>query len=518
MKPSGIDERPTQQSQPIVKSDGVTPSERYLAKLAEKSFLNLWSYPNPFRDQKGSGKGDGKEICDLLVVCDKHILIFSEKTISWPDGDLNVAWCRWFKRVIRNSLKQIKGAERWVSEHPNRIFLDRECTVPLPIGIPSPDERVIHRVIVARGAAEACRRHFPGHSGSLIIKPYITADEHWIGNHDEIEPFAIGDVDPTNTFVHIMDEVTLDVIMQELDTIRDLTDYLEKKARFVRSGRLLAAIGEENLLAHYAIHINEKNEHDFEFENEIESVIFDDSYYSSLTSDPRYIRKRQADKISYLWDRLIEIFTKPMLAGELLTSEVYNFNLRDQELGVRYMALQRRFERRSLGEAFFEALEIGKTKSRFFQRVMKPANKNENDTAFFFHTLKYLTSMGRYEEYRKIRIASSLIYARGILERYSYLKRIVGIACEPSGQNHGGSEDLIYLEQADWSDEQRLEIRQDCKKAGVLQNKARVTPLDEQEFPDVKTNNKKPEDLSDLNHGMNRKQRRAMKAKARRRK
>ena len=359
MKPSGMDERPEQHRPPIIKADGVTSSERYLAKLAEKSFLNLWSYPNPFRDQKGSGKGDGKEICDLLVVCDKHILIFSEKTVAWTDTDLNVAWCRWFKRVVRDSVKQIKGAERWVNEHPNRIFLDRECTVPFPISIPSPDDRVIHRVVVARGATGACRHHFPGHSGSLLIKPYITADEHWRGNPGEVEPFAIGDVDPSGSFVHVMDEVTLDVIMQELDTIRDLTYYLEKKAVFIRSGRLLAALGEENLLAYYSVHINNKDEHDFEFDNEDASVIFDDSHYPSLINHPRYIAKKQADEKSYLWDKLIEKFTTSMLAGSLLLLEGYNFDLSDQEHGVRYMALQRRFERRSLGEAFLNVNRPG---------------------------------------------------------------------------------------------------------------------------------------------------------------
>jgi len=93
-KPSGIDEHPEQFRPPIVKAEGVTKSERYLAKLANKSFLNLWSYPSPFRDQKQGGKGDGKELCDLLVVCGRYIIIFSEKTIKWTGGDLSTAWCR----------------------------------------------------------------------------------------------------------------------------------------------------------------------------------------------------------------------------------------------------------------------------------------------------------------------------------------------------------------------------------------------------------------------------------------
>jgi hypothetical protein len=35
----------------MYRSEGTTASERYLAKLCQKSFLSLWSYPNVFRDQ-----------------------------------------------------------------------------------------------------------------------------------------------------------------------------------------------------------------------------------------------------------------------------------------------------------------------------------------------------------------------------------------------------------------------------------------------------------------------------------
>ena len=151
----------------VPKAEGVTQSERYLARLAEKSFLNLWSYPAPFRDQQQSGCGDGKELCDLLVVCGRYIVIFSEKTIAWPRGNLTVAWRRWAKRAVRDAAKQAKGAERWITEFPERLFLDRQCETPFPIALPPPGERIIHRVVVARGAAAACRKHVRGSSGSL---------------------------------------------------------------------------------------------------------------------------------------------------------------------------------------------------------------------------------------------------------------------------------------------------------------------------------------------------------------
>ncbi|KIN77851.1 SEC-C motif domain protein [Sulfitobacter mediterraneus KCTC 32188] len=70
-------------------------------------------------------------------------------------------------------------------------------------------------------------------------------------------------MNPDGSFVHVLDDVSLDIVMNELDTVRDFTDYLGKKEEFVRSGQLLSAQGEENLLAYYAIRINEDGDHDF---------------------------------------------------------------------------------------------------------------------------------------------------------------------------------------------------------------------------------------------------------------
>ena len=35
---------------PLTKSPGVTATERMLADFCERSFLKLWSYPNPYKD------------------------------------------------------------------------------------------------------------------------------------------------------------------------------------------------------------------------------------------------------------------------------------------------------------------------------------------------------------------------------------------------------------------------------------------------------------------------------------
>ena len=93
----------------MAKSQGTTPSERYLAKLCEQTFLSLWSYPNVFRDQGRVRNGGGKEVCDLLVVCGRDVVIFSDKSCDFPaTGNLKTDWSRWYKRAIKNSTKQLQ--------------------------------------------------------------------------------------------------------------------------------------------------------------------------------------------------------------------------------------------------------------------------------------------------------------------------------------------------------------------------------------------------------------------------
>ena len=274
--------------------------------------------------------------------------------------------------------------------------------------------------------------------------------------------------------------------MRELDTIGDFVDYLERKEKFIRSDRLLQADGEENLLAYYAIRVNEQGEHDFV--NTGDRLTIDGSHYARFTNNAQYVAKKEADKISYLWDELIETFTRHMLDGTSVTLGNYKFKLENSELGVRYMALERRFLRRSHAEAVKGALEAGATEDMFFRMMIRPAGSRDNENAFFILTFRYKESTLEglnYEQYRQERTNAAHIYANGILERFPHLQRVIGITREPAGQPHGVSEDMIYAEQAAWTEDERRAIRSDCKKLGVLRDDIPTRRWPGKEFPDV---------------------------------
>ena len=161
-------------------------SEQYVSTICKKSFLSLWSYRNPL------GK-NSKELCDILVVSEPDIIIFSVKEIDIShSGDEQVDGIRWVKRAIKKSYNQIYGAERWIQNSTNIITKDGKKGVPFP----DVSSRRIHRVAIALGSENKF--------------PVLSAD------------FGKG-------FVHIFDEISLSIIMNELDTISDFAKYLTDK-------------------------------------------------------------------------------------------------------------------------------------------------------------------------------------------------------------------------------------------------------------------------------------------------
>jgi hypothetical protein len=134
----------------IKRGIGRSPTEEKLAALADKIFLNLWTYPNLF-------KSDGKELCDLLVVCRNDVLIFRRQNIAWQKrDDFGLSWSRWYHRAIEESAAQINGASRYLREHPDELFLDTTCKGKFPLTLPPLDRRRLHHIAVALGASEAC--------------------------------------------------------------------------------------------------------------------------------------------------------------------------------------------------------------------------------------------------------------------------------------------------------------------------------------------------------------------------
>jgi len=444
---------PDPQPEPVQPAEGVTDAERYLAKLCRRSFLSLWSYPGVFRDQgRTDGKGDGKEVCDLLVVFDNHIIIFSDKDCHFQDGiNLRVAWARWFKKAVLASAKQVWGAERWIRDYPTRLFLDRKCTKPFPINLPKPDKAIFHRIVVAHDASRACKSVCGG-SGSLMLDNTIVGDVHVYSR-----PFTIGRLDAVRGYVHVFDDTSLDIVMTTLDTISDFTAYLAKKEKFLTGERKVLAAGEEELLAVYLAKLNKSKEHDFVIKESYDGVVFTEGHWKSFVSSPE--RQAQIE-----WDRIIEKFAHHVMTG----TQYFGGDrpLRDQESGFRFLAREPRTRRRMLAASFMEVLEKSRTAKLWDARVMPPL-----DTRFPYYVFLFFRREPgpTDEEYRNRRAHLLTAYCEVTKLMHPRAIDIIGIATE-AGLLAERSEDFLYLNARDWTaaDDQQAKETQDA--LGILKS------------------------------------------------
>ncbi|MBE3096579.1 MAG: hypothetical protein IMZ44_05550, partial [Planctomycetes bacterium] len=422
-----------------MKSSGTTPSERYLAHLCKGTFLSLWSYPNIFRDQgQHKGCGDGKELCDLLVLHGNDIIIFSDKSCDFPDtGNLHLDWCRWFRRSVLNSAMQVYGAERWLRQHPDRLFLDRKCTQKFPLSPPAAQDLHFHRIVVALNAGDRCRREFHG-NGGLKIVPSIVGKSHVDPQDARFEPFAVGQVDPKRGLIHVFDDKTLDIMLRELDTVSDFLGYLTRKEELISSGRLAKASEESDLLAVYLTHIDHTGrQHGFPLLPDNSRLLVDDGKWNSLAQNPQYIAKKHADKISYAWDHIIEEMSGHAVNGTLVYDPP---PFAKSELILRIMASESRLGRRVLSDALRGLLKD--TPNRKGQIGIKTVlSKDVKGTAYVFVAM---SNDGRPDELFRLYRRNYLDeYCRVVAAQHKDVRRFVGLATEV-GWGAERSYDLVY--------------------------------------------------------------------------
>lgn len=467
----------------IERSDGITPSEKYLKKLCDRAFLSLWSYSGIYRNQKQGDKGDGKELCDLIVVFEEHIIIFSDKYIRFPkSGNIKLDWGRWYRKAIRDSAKQIYGAERWIKKFPDRLFIDRSCNQPFPIEFPAFHKAKFHRIITVHGVAEQCKRFFNGGSGSLIIDNTVKGDEHYA---DNCLPFVVGQVDPNKGYVHIFDDVTLDIILQTLDTVTDFVNYLQRKEYFLSRAELsVRATGEEDLLAFYLQRLDENNEHDFVLpEKDFNGVTISEGFWDDFVNSPERKSQIEANQISYSWDALIETFNKHILNDTQYYAQPYGAT--NQEQSIKFLARENRTRRRMLAKSLHEIL-LKTPPTELGARIMAPSHKG--DPYYVFVLLPHQDGVSE-DEYREMRRVVLRSYCMVTKYKFPDAEDILGFATE-SGRREYGSEDLLYLDARVWTEEDQKIAEEFHNDVGLLKKINRFAEK-EFEFPIEKTKKKK---------------------------
>lgn len=290
----------------------MTPSEKYVSELCEKSFLPFWSFPNPV------GKKN-KELCDILIVCGNTIIIISVKDISVSEHDDKlIRYERWIKKAIHDSVDQIYGAERFLNSVDEVFSKDKKAKIKLP----HKAARIIYRIAIAFGSDD----DFPLLTGN----------------------FGKG-------YVSVFDEKSTYTILNELDTINDFTDYLIAKEKFI-ADKIIHIPHEIDFLAFYlqtGLDVNVPNG----------AIIAGRDLWEGYIESSEYIKWREDIAVSYIWDFMIQ-----QLHERHINSTTTDEWKEELEEAIRTINLETRINRIELGEILDDAI-----KNKVNARMLRPS-------------------------------------------------------------------------------------------------------------------------------------------------
>lgn len=422
------------------KSSGVTATERMLAEFCERSFLKLWSYPNPYKD-------DGHELCDLLAVFGDTIFIFFDRENELPDvpdKDPQVLWDRWKRNVIDRQVKTAHGAERYIrSGRP--IFLDAKREQPFPV-LYDKNKAVIHKIIVAHGAKEACERASPQNVyGSLAIT-YGETDG------GPTAPFHV-EIDKRNP-VHILDSHNMPIVLGELNTVSDFAAYLDEKIRAAGVLDYLRYCGEEDLLGHYLLNYDAPTKRHVIGPKDkipVNGVMIGEGEWHDFIQTDLYKNTKKEDRISYFWDELIQRTCQNSLDGTLGG----NSNIARGESAIYEMVKEPRFVRRALAEKMLTAVERFPDGGAFTRQVTFLPSFRPN-VAYVLLQLRVPDAFRAEPDYRETRQAMLEIACGAAKNKFPNLVKVIGIGIEaPKFSGGTVAEDFILMPCETWTDEMR---------------------------------------------------------------
>ena len=292
-------------------------------------------------------------------------------------------------------------------------------------------------IAVTRGGHEAAARYFGGgSSGSLMLNSMLEGDAHY--EH----PFEVGFPLKGRRFVHVLDEVTVDALLEELDTVPDLVDYLVCKERyFGTNGVLMHVAGEEELLARYMCTM-ENGRHTLpKVPPAAGAVTLLEGDWRFYRSSPQRAAKREADQGSYMWDELIEYQASFVRAGTAIGRPEIPPETVDHERILRAIASEPRLARRDLASQFRFALSKSEPGKKFARMILSGDTMSRG---YVFLTIPKPPNVD-YQDYREMRSTVLLAYCHGIQQHFPCVTEAIGIASEPFSEKVA-SQDFLYVD------------------------------------------------------------------------
>ncbi|MBP2281744.1 hypothetical protein H4V97_000062 [Flavobacterium sp. CG_23.5] len=329
--------------------------EDFVEFLAEKAYLKYWCFANPM-----DLEGDGKEICDFLILFYDTAIIISVKNYY-----VNGNYDRFLKKVIGKSTKQLFGAQRKFKQR-DKIKLKHEI----------------------QGEVEFDTKTFQN-----IFKITISVGE-------DFEHYEFVDYHNEKGIVNIFNRETAGIIFNELDTIKDLVQYLKARETLLQlNNKKVCYCREKDLIADFVTNAREFSPTLLDNFTEETKVIA--GKWENYIEQREVILKKLEDENSYFIDKMVKENILPMQDGELLAKK--------------FMTMSR-FERRVLANNLFELVTKYENEKDFLARRFTVFN----GVAFLF--IYYPIERTQKE------IDQILLYAQQLYAYYKNTDQIVLLA------------------------------------------------------------------------------------------
>lgn len=381
-------------------------AEAFVYELAKNTFLTDWCYLNPKLP-------NGKEICDLLIVYDDTLIIWQIKDLKLDKDNKYDEW------QVKRNLKQILTAKY-------RLLKSK-----LPIELENPQ----------RGKEQFDPTKI---KKTYLISALLGAGEDYYAFMSERE----------GNKIHTFTRKFTEIVLKELDTINDFTEYLKAKESILPESRIILNNGEEELLAYYIM-----NERTFRTIGESPMSLIVDGIWEELQKKPEYIARNEENQISYGGDDIIE--------------RAHESNDYKYELIAKELARPNRFQRRILAKTFYDA-HVRADKERVNNNFRRIIPTEECTYCFVF------LDKSKDRENRKALLQTVCFIARGL---YKKVNKVIGIATEMT-INPTCSYDYSLLFLPEWTEENQKEMEKIQKETGLFTN-TKAMMVHEDEYPNT---------------------------------
>lgn len=245
------------------------------------------------------------------------------------------------------------------------------------------------------------------------------------------------------------------IVLSELDTAHDFATYLIAKENAISRYQFLSYCGEEDLIAHYFYNYDKiKKQYTIGLPagelHDYDGIFIGEGDWKNFVASDAYTRRREANRSSYLWDRLLQKTGAIALSGKLLGDDkVFEGNS-----AILEMAKEPRVTRRGISDAIIRSISNFPPhegngvlrKVSFFELFFK-------GTGYVFLQLSAKNFSDYDNDYRPKRQALLEVACGAAKNKFPHLRKVVGIAIDaPRYAGNCNSEDFLLLDCADWTE------------------------------------------------------------------